>query len=158
MDTGSPEVLKFKWARGDHAEAVVGTDLPPEQGIAHQALADELTTANEDLEAVKDDLTHYYKHIYVKEVVREPKMHFWKVPRLGAFMAVPLVYNSALSEESFQRAYDDFNKYMEDLASIEQQKIAHAADQDQKRQAALEQGVEFEEEEKEWEEPVLPGI
>jgi hypothetical protein len=52
-------------------------------------------------------------------------MHYWKVPRLGAFMAVPLVYKSCLSEESFQKAYDDFNKYMDELRSIEESKIVH---------------------------------
>jgi len=36
-------------------------------------------------------------HIYVPEVVREPKMHFYKVPRLGAFLAIPLEYKSCLS-------------------------------------------------------------
>jgi len=49
----------------------------------------------------------------VKEVVREPKMHFWKVPRLGAFMAIPLVYKSCLSIQSFQIAFDDYNEYSE---------------------------------------------
>jgi len=39
----------------------------------------------------------------VPEVVREGPIHFWQVPRLGSFMAVPLVYNSCLSE----RALDD---------------------------------------------------
>ena len=45
-----------------------------------------------------------FKHTYVKEVVREPLMHFYRVPRLGAFMAVPLVYNSCLSESALDNA------------------------------------------------------
>jgi hypothetical protein len=119
LDTMKDQVLKFKWAKGDHADAVIGTDLPPTQGIAHDALTDELTTANQNLDSVSGDLTNYYKHIYVKEVVREPKMHFWKVPRLGAFMAIPLVYKSCLNETHFQQAHDDFNKHMDDMSALE---------------------------------------
>jgi len=58
--------------------------------------------------AEQDDILTSFRHIYVKEVVREPKMHFYKVPRLGAFMAVPLVYNSCLTEEALDNAVADF--------------------------------------------------
>lgn len=55
-----------------------------------------------------DDILNNFRHIYVKEVVREPRMHFYKVPRLGAFMAVPLVYNSCLFEEALDNAVQDY--------------------------------------------------
>ncbi len=51
--------------------------------------------------------------MYVPEVAREKKMHFWLVPRLGAFMAVPLVYKSCLSIPSFQLAFEDINEFQE---------------------------------------------
>ena len=50
-------------------------------------------------------------HIYVPEVVREPKMHFYRVPRLGAFMAVPLEYNSCLFEKSLDQSIADYLTY-----------------------------------------------
>lgn len=40
------------------------------------------------------------KSVYVKEVVREPRMHFYKVPRLGSYLAIKLEYDSCLFEES----------------------------------------------------------
>jgi hypothetical protein len=45
--------------------------------------------------------------LYVREVVREPRMHFQKVPRLGSYMAVPLVYNSCLSDEALEAIVAD---------------------------------------------------
>ena len=36
-------------------------------------------------------LMERFKHIYIKEVVREPRMNYQRVPRLGAFMAVILL-------------------------------------------------------------------
>ena len=35
-------------------------------------------------------------------------MHFWKVPRLGAFLAVPLIYKSVLFEDSLDAAVADY--------------------------------------------------
>jgi hypothetical protein len=56
------------------------------------------------------DILTDFKHVYVKEVVREPKMHFQKVPRLGAYMAVPLVYNNCLSDKALDTAVEDFQE------------------------------------------------
>lgn len=42
-------------------------------------------------------------------------MHFWNVPRLGSFMAVPLVYKSSLSVASLQQAYTDYMSYMDEV-------------------------------------------
>jgi hypothetical protein len=62
--------------------------------------------------------------VYVPEVAREKKMHFWLVPRLGAFMAVPLVYKSCLSIPSFQLAFEDFNEFQEKEFNLQQEKDA----------------------------------
>jgi len=40
-------------------------------------------------------------HVLVDEVVRNPRIHYFKVPRLGSFMAVHLEYEAALHEEAF---------------------------------------------------------
>jgi hypothetical protein len=46
--------------------------------------------------------------LIIKEVVKEPKMHFLKVPRLGSYLAVKLEYNSCLNQESFNEASKDY--------------------------------------------------
>lgn len=56
----------------------------------------------------EQDIINTFKHIYVKEVVREPRMHFYKVPRLGCFMAVPLSYSSCSTEEALDHAVTDY--------------------------------------------------
>jgi len=40
-------------------------------------------------------------HVLVKEVVREPRIHFFKVPKLGSYLAIRLEYNSCLFVESY---------------------------------------------------------
>lgn len=43
------------------------------------------------------------------EVVRQknPEMVFHKVPRLGSYMAVPMVYNSCLFDDALEQAVAD---------------------------------------------------
>jgi hypothetical protein len=43
---------------------------------------------------VKDetDLLTSEQYKYIPEVVNESKIHFYKVPKLGCFMAIPLLY------------------------------------------------------------------
>jgi chromosome condensin MukBEF MukE localization factor len=55
-----------------------------------------------------EDILNSFKHVYVKEVVREPKMFFYRVPRLRSFMAIPLVYQSCLFEEALDNAVTDY--------------------------------------------------
>ena len=43
----------------------------------------------------------------VKEVVREPRIHYFKVPRLGSYMAIRLEYNTCLYEDSFDAGVTD---------------------------------------------------
>jgi hypothetical protein len=48
------------------------------------------------------------RHILVPEVVREPKIHYYTVPRLGSYLAIKLEYNSCLYEEAFDEAFEDY--------------------------------------------------
>lgn len=41
-------------------------------------------------------------------MVREPRIKFYRVPKLGSFMAIPLVYNSCLFEDALDRAVADY--------------------------------------------------
>lgn len=88
---------------------MIGKVLTPEEGISHDVFKDaeeeeEVQPEEENLEEgaeankkVKDDdILKTMKHIYVSEVVREPRIHFYKVPRLGSFLAIPLIYKSCL--------------------------------------------------------------
>jgi len=54
------------------------------------------------------DILDAFKHVYVQEVVREPRMHYQRVPRLGCYMAVPLIYANCLSDKALDGAVDDF--------------------------------------------------
>lgn len=110
--------------------------------------------AEEGSETIKkntDDILQTYRHIYVKEVVREPKMHFYTVPRLGAFMAVPLEYNSCLSEGALEAAVQDFLGMEKAVEDQEKFKLEWEEEQNRLREEKEKAGEPFVPEEKEWE-------
>lgn len=104
LDKASPEIIKFKFANSNHKDLVVGTDLEQNQGLSHSVFEEEVTNANLefDIEGKTDDeIIENFKFKYVPEVVRNSNMYYWKVPRLGSYMAIPMVYKSSLSVSSY---------------------------------------------------------
>lgn len=48
------------------------------------------------------------KNIYIEEVVREPRIYYFTVPRLGSYLAIKMEYNSCLFQDAFDAAVVDF--------------------------------------------------
>ena len=112
LDYDAPQVIKFIHASNDH-KFMEGAILPPNVGVTHDvfghnyARLDKLSTTQlEDgtEETTERDIFERFKHFYVKEVVREPRMNYQRVPKLGSYMAVPLVYRSCLFDESLNES------------------------------------------------------
>ena len=104
----------YKFANSDHTDLIVGTKLEQGKGITHGVFDEAYTTQNQTINIEAADappIQSQFQHIYVKEVVRNPSMNYWKVPRLGSYMAIPLVYKSSLSVSSFQYALTDLADY-----------------------------------------------
>jgi hypothetical protein len=55
----------------------------------------------------------------VPEVVREPKMHFYRVPRLGSYLAIPLEYKSCLSQRALDESIKDYLIYLKNVEELE---------------------------------------
>lgn len=61
----------------------------------------------------------------MKEVVREPRIHFFKVPRLGSYLAIRLEYNSCLFVESYNAGISDALSIQKRKMEQEEQKKEH---------------------------------
>lgn len=86
-------------------------------------------------------------------------MHFFKVPKLGSYLAVELQYQSCQFENAFETAYKEYLQYKErkqdQIIEIEEWK----KEQDELKQQKEDDGDQYEPEEKEWEvieEPEYP--
>ncbi len=69
--------------------------------------------------------------VFIKEVVREPRMHFFKVPRLGSYLAVRLEYKSCLFEEAFDSALQDYTEIRQKQKEQEEEKRSFLEKQSQ---------------------------
>lgn len=85
------------------------------------------------------------------QVVREPKMKFFKVPRLGSYLAIRLSYQSCLSEKAIEEAIADKVDVERRREEQEAEKKAHEEDIEAAKEAEDENAAE-ELEEKVWEE------
>lgn len=86
----------------------------------------------------------------MSEVVTEPKIHYWRVPRLGSFMCIPLVYNSCLFEDSVDSALTDFISKQKERDAQDAERKEWEEAQEEAKEAAVKAGEAFEPEEKEW--------
>jgi hypothetical protein len=100
--------------------------------------------------AKNDDILSTFKHIYVPEVVRDSRMWFKRVPRLGSFMAVPLCYQSCLSDDALEAATTDYQDVVARKQELQKEIDIFEDEQVQKKDAAEAAGEPFEAEEREW--------
>lgn len=116
LDEEAPKVLQYIRATKDH-QFMINRVLGPELGRTHEiftppVVVEEKLPEEEEEGVIRQekppaDILTSFKHLYVSEVVREPRMHFQKVPRLGSYLAVPLVYNSCLSDDALEALVAD---------------------------------------------------
>lgn len=94
---------------------MLGQTLPLDKGVTAAALNLSLDdpVPNEDGSVeVKD------KYVYIPNVVKNEAMHYFRLPKLGSYIAVPLIYQSYLTENIFDEALEKRLKYLEDLANF----------------------------------------
>lgn len=65
------------------------------------------------------------KYLVVPEVVREPKIHFYEVPRLGSYMAIRLQYQTCLFEEAYDAGVKDMLTVLELRQRQEEDRAQH---------------------------------
>lgn len=79
-----------------------------EEAVAEEAPAEGEGEEGEEVQVAKEPEEQFPRHVYVPEVVREPRMHYYKVPKLGSFLAIKLEYESCQFEGGLDSAVLDF--------------------------------------------------
>ena len=106
-DEEAPKIIHFLNATQGH-DFLVDAILKQDQGLTFEVFKDDEPVAEEEPAEVKEVAEVLPKFVYVPEVVREPRMHFYKVPKLGAYIAIRLEYESCLYEEALDIAVQDY--------------------------------------------------
>lgn len=135
------------------AKAAEGEGQPPEEGGEEGENPDgEGKPAKANVGGyAPDDIISQFKHIFIKEVVREPRMHFYRVPRLGSYMAVPLEYESCLTAAALDAAVADSIQLKKAREEQNKLKLEWEEDQEKIKDEKERAGEQYVPEPKEWE-------
>ena len=91
------------------------------------------------------------QYLTVPEVVREGKIHFFKVPRLGSYMAIRLEYQTCLYEEAFDAGVSDMIRINEMKREQDEARANFEKSQIEAKEQAEADGEVFKPEKREWE-------
>lgn len=164
IDPGAEPMIQFMHATEGH-DFLIDKTLMQDEGITYglfrEGEVEEAEGAEEEKEEdaegddgeakpakpVKEKLP---KNILVPEVIREDKIHYYDVPKLGSYLAIKLEYDSCLSEAAFDSALSNYIEVEHQRAEQAKEKEAWFSEQSQKKAEAEENGEEFAPEEKEF--------
>ena len=137
VDEAGAQIVRYISATKDH-DFMIGKFLKTNEGVTPDAFnAPEVAASGEAAapaaeegkeEAKKEEQKEEQKKpvdeikniVYRPEVTRESRMKFFKVPRLGCYLAVPLIYSSCLLTDSLDTALTDFAAYREKVKKNEE--------------------------------------
>lgn len=123
LNPDADKVIRFCNADEDH-KFIVDRTLSNDQGLTFDVFKDpeepEATPEEPELDEEGNPIIKEKElpeklpvSVLVSEVVREPRIHYFKVPRLGSYLAVRLEYNTCLFEEAFEAGIADMQSVME---------------------------------------------
>ena len=133
--------------------------LPQGKGVTYKLFAEpEGNAAAPEVEDEENEKQPESKYIYIPDVVTEPSMYFFRIPRLGAYLTVPLIVKSYLNAESFDDAISKIKGYKEQVEENDKKKLDFKADFEDKIAKATENGEETDELIKEYNDTVWQDV
>jgi len=143
-------------------EFLLKSQLPTGSGVTYDALKpkedeDQGQQPDEEGEenASKPPKSTY---VYVPDVTQEPRMTFFRIPKLGAYVTCPLVYKSVLSEAAFDEGVKERLRVQQETAEQQKEKESKDAEYQQRIDDAEDQGLNSKDIEDEWKNVVWEEI
>ena len=143
IDDASEKIIHFTHADEAH-KFLVDQVLPKGNGLTFDVFTDKVDEEGKKIE--QEDLDH----ILIKEVVREPRMHFFKVPRLGSYMAIRLEYDSCLFVEAYNAAIADAMSMKERKKDQEEMRREHEDKEKDRKEECEANDTEYVRDEGNW--------
>ena len=147
LDTTAPRQLNYIGASDSH-KFMIGKSLPPPDSeiaqtktVTYQVFREGDQDAPADADDNPDQIVEKTSYLYVPDVTTEERMYYFRIPRLGAYLACPLIYNSCLHPEALDAGVEGRKKFFEDKAELEERKRLKLEERDEKL-ADVEEGTE----------------
>ena len=145
LDINRPQLLQYIGGDNKSSHQLLGQSLPNDIGVTYdlfkppgggdEAPVDENDDA--DVDAKKENW------VYIPDVVVEPKVHYFQIPRLGSYLSVPIFVNSYLSENTFDDALKKTKEYKEACKKLEEDKKVMEEEFQVKIEEARQNGENF---------------
>lgn len=148
----SPEGFKFLHRKTIKSNEGVAHDLFKEEEPSPDAQNPSGETEGEGEAEGKEPEEQKPQHFIVDEVVRQPRIKFFKVPRLGSLLCVRLKYESCLLEQALDEAVKDVFDVEDRRRQQEIERGIWEEQEAKRKEEAAKNEQEYEEEQKEWEE------
>jgi hypothetical protein len=92
LDQNLPRILRYV-AASHESRFLIDKTLQPETGVTYEVLKEQVPDDN--------GVIPPNNGVYIPDVVKDPRIVYHQWPKLGAFYAVPMIYNSCLQEQYF---------------------------------------------------------
>ena len=147
IDFSAPKQINYIGASDSH-HFMIGKSLPPRESEIAQTKTVTYTVFDKKEEEPQVDadgnpieVVEKPNYLYVSDVTTEDRMYYFRLPRLGAFLACPLVYESCLNPEAFDAGVEGRKNFYEAQADFESRKKQKIEERDEAL-AQLEEGTE----------------
>ena len=117
LQVDQPKLINYIGSSKSHKSLMIGKSLALEKGVT----AEVFTLAQEEVEGEEKKK----KFVYVPDVIKNEKVHFFRIPKLGAYIAIPLIYKSYLYESTFDKALEERKKYLHQKDEFDKEKATH---------------------------------
>ena len=139
IDEESPLVIRYITATAN-SQFMLDQILKEEEGQATWSVWKEDEEELPDEELPQDETQKpRVKVVSVDDVVTDPRIKFFDVPKLGAYLAVPLTCRTCLSEASFDAGVDDATECRKLRAQQEEEKTKNEAVSNEEEQKVYEE-------------------
>eukprot|EP00825_Cyclidium_porcatum_P002631 TRINITY_DN1121_c0_g2_i1.p2 TRINITY_DN1121_c0_g2~~TRINITY_DN1121_c0_g2_i1.p2 ORF type:complete len:658 (-),score=176.34 TRINITY_DN1121_c0_g2_i1:285-2258(-) len=143
LQTTQPKVIHYVGFSKSQRTIMEGKILPLEQGVTADVFKEK--EAVEEQQQPEDDqqqkaVVQKPNYVYIPDVVKEPKMQFFKIPKLGAYIAVPLICKTCLNEQSFDATLEERLKFLKAKEEQDQLKAQKQQEHDDKLKEMEETG------------------
>lgn len=105
INADAQKIVLFGQSTEGH-EYIIDKKLTQDQGLTFDVFKNPEAPA-EGEEAAANKLPVY---VQIPEVCREPRMHYFKVPRLGSYLAIRLEYKACLNEKAFDEGVAEMQR------------------------------------------------
>lgn len=146
IDEDAPQVIRYIAASAG-SEFMIDQTLNDTEGEATYSIWKEDEPPAEETEEeklIRESQKDKLKTVCVDDVINDPRIKFFDVPKLGAYFAVPLTYNSCLFETAFDAGVEDALECRRLRAQQEEekQKSEHTSNKEEEEEKVVEEIVE----------------